>query len=95
MNFITDTLANVTLSDKGSVIFYYGTYSFMLQNLPAYAEFTLVYSPRDNNGWEATSYRVLADKTGYIVVENRLLTAAEIGYFKKMMTRLCPVQSIE
>ena len=67
----------------------------MVQNLTANAEFTLVYSPRDNKGWEATSYRVLADKKGYIVVENRLLKAAEIPHFKKMMTRLCPVQSIE
>ena len=88
MNFITETLTNVTLSDSGSVFFYSGTYSFLLQKLTANAEFTLVYSPRDNNGWEATSYRVLADKKGYIVVENRLLKAVEIPHFKKMMTRL-------
>jgi hypothetical protein len=60
--------------------------------LPIGAEYVMVYSPTGSNGrWEATHFRVVPVKdskaTSVQVIEERELTAEEIGHFRGLIAR--------
>lgn len=87
MNLLEGTLCGVQrLSD--STIFYFGAAPNDLHTLPAEAEFTMVYSPVNENGWESVRYSVIPDHKGYAVLERRLLRGDEIHHFEHLLQSL-------
>jgi hypothetical protein len=77
----------------GNVIFYYGVKPDGLSKLPAQSEFTLVYSPSQDYGWEAVHYRVLHTDKTYFVVDRRDLIIDEIQHFQRLLENLPLEQS--
>src|SRR5690349_1966627 len=69
----------------GNIIFYYGVKPDGLSKLPAQSEFTLVYSPSQDYGWEAVHYRVLHRDKSYFVVDRRDLMINEIQHFQQLL----------
>ena len=72
-------------SGFGNTIFYYGVQPHGLSTLPASSEFTLVYSPSQDVGWEVVHYRVLQIDKTYFVVYRRDLSSPEIQHFEKLL----------
>lgn len=66
-------------------IFYYGAEPERLQTLPAEAQFTMVYSPNDGEGWQSVRYSVIENQKGYHVLERRPLEDDEISYFERLL----------
>lgn len=69
----------------GNTIFYYGVEPHGLSKLPTRSEFTLVYSPSQEYGWEAVLYRVLHTDKTYFVVDRRALDNHEIEHFEQLL----------
>jgi len=69
----------------GNTIFYYGVKPDGLSKLPTQSEFTLVYSPSQDCGWEAVHYRVLHTDKSYFVVDRRDLINNEIQHFERLL----------
>jgi hypothetical protein len=67
----------------GSTNFYYGVQPHRIQYLPEQAEFSVVYSPKDGDGWQFVKYRMFENSSGMAVIERRNLTADEIAYFEE------------
>ena len=66
----------------GSTNFYYGVQPHKIQYLPAGAEFMVVYSPKDGDGWKLVKYRMFGNESGMAVIERRDLKSDEIEYFE-------------
>jgi len=66
-------------------IFYLQADPNCLHNLPADAEFTMVYSPQEDEGWQAVQYQVIDVGRGYTVLERRALETDEIRYFEQLL----------
>jgi len=66
-------------------IFYYAAEPERLQTLPAEAQFIMVYSPNDGDGWQSVRYSVIENRKGYHVLERRSLEADEISYFERLL----------
>ncbi len=77
----------------GNTIFYYGVKPNELSKLPTQSEFTLVYSPAQDYGWEAVYYRVLHTDKSYFVVDRRDLMIDEIQHFEMLLENLPVEQS--
>ena len=69
----------------GSTNFYYGVQPHQIQYLPEHAEFSVVYSPKDGDGWQFVKYRMFGNGSGMAVIERRNLTADEIVYFEEQL----------
>ena len=72
----------------GNTIFYYGVEPNGLSKLPTRSEFTLVYSPSQDYGWEAVLYRVLHSDKTYFVVDRRDLQSHEIEHFEHLLREM-------
>lgn len=71
-----------------STLFYFGTSTTDIHQLPGSSKFEIVYSPRNQHGWEYVEYQVFRDQNGIAVLGRRDLEADEIAYFQEMMTDL-------
>ena len=67
-----------------SFIFYYGVKKHLIYQLEPNAEFSVVYSPVEQQGWEVVRYQVLEELNGVIVLERRSLDTDEIAYFERL-----------
>ena len=69
-------------------IFYYGVKPGLINQLKGKAEFTTVYSPTVEQGWEYVHYQIFEKQNGLVVLERRALNADEIAYFERLISRL-------
>ena len=69
---------------EGSTNFYYGVHPHRIQSLPSGAEFMVVYSPKDGDGWQLVQYRMFANDSGMAVTARRDLEPDEITYFETL-----------
>ena len=68
-----------------ATLFYFGTATVDINTLPGKANFEIVYSPRENSGWEFVSYQWFEQKNGMAVLERRDLEPDEITYFERLI----------
>jgi len=83
MSGLIDALPTAIQHHEGSINFYYGTHPHKIQYLPARAEFTVVYSPKNSDNWQIVKYRVFGDGSGLSVIERRDLAPEEIEHFER------------
>ena len=82
MNGLIDALPTAVQHHEGSTNFYYGVHPHKIQFLPAHAEFSVVYSPKDGDNWQLVKYRMFANDSGMAVTLRRDLTLDEISHFE-------------
>jgi hypothetical protein len=87
---LTHTRPTAIKAGFGNTIFYYGVEPNGLSELPTRSEFTLVYSPSQEYGWEAVLYRVLHSDKTYFVVNRRDLQTYEIEHFEQLLREAPP-----
>ena len=85
MSGLLDASPTAVQHHEGSTNFYYGVHPHKIQYLPAQAEFTVVYSPKDGDGWQLVKYRMFGESGGMAVVTRRDLSVEEVTYFEKMV----------
>lgn len=85
MPSLVDVLPQSIQRLAGAAIFYYGADVGRLHLLPADAEFTMVYSPTDDTGWQSVRYSVFDNQKGYGVLERRTLDTDEVDYFEALL----------
>ena len=69
-------------------VFYYGVKAGHIHQLPANTQFSVVYSPKDQWGWEFVCYQIFQELNGLVVLERRVLNADEIAYFELLISTL-------
>ena len=69
-----------------SFVFYYGVKARHIPQLPAHAEFSVVYSPLELTGWEFVHYQVFEELNGLMVLEQRRLNIDEIAYLELIIS---------
>ena len=84
MSGLIDVLPTFVQHHDGSTNFYYGVQPHRIQYLPAGAEFTVVYSPKDGDGWQFVKYRMFGNDSGMAVIERRDLQSHEVAYFEDL-----------
>ena len=84
MSSLTDALPTAVQHHEGSTNFYYGVHPQKIQYLPAQAEFSVVYSPKDGDGWQYVKYRMFGNDAGLAVITRRELNAEEVAYFENL-----------
>src|SRR4051794_36178338 len=82
MNSLIDALPTAVQHHEGSTNFYYGVHPHKIQHLPAKAEFFVIYSPKNDDGWQFVKYRMFGNESGMAVIERRDLSPEEIAYFE-------------
>ena len=83
MSGLLDVPFTAVQHHEGATNFYYGVHPYHIQSLPAYAEFSVVYSPKDGDDWQFVTYRMFPNASGIAVTARRDLTAEEITYFEE------------
>lgn len=84
MTGLTDVPPTAVQHHDGSTNFYYGVQPYRIQYLPEQAEFAVVYSPKDGDGWQYVKYRMFENESGMAVIERRDLEPSEIAYFETL-----------
>ena len=84
MNGLIDAPPTAVQHHEGSTNFYYGVHPYKIQSLPAQAEFSVVYSPKDGDGWQFVSYKMFGNDSGMAVTLRRDLTPEEIAHFEAL-----------
>ena len=84
MNGLMDALPTAVQHHEGSTNFYYGVHPHKIQYLPAQAEFSVVYSPKDGDGWQFVSYQIFGNDSGMAVTLRRDLNGKEIAHFEAL-----------
>ncbi len=84
MSGLIDVSPTTIQHHDGSTNFYYGVQPHRIQYLPAEAEFMVVYSPKDGDGWQLVKYRMFGNDSGMAVIERRNLKPEEIQYFENL-----------
>ena len=69
-----------------STIFYFGSETGEIHLLPGNSLFQVVYSPREQLGWEFVRYQLFEEKNGVSVLERRELEMDEIAYFEGLLS---------
>ncbi len=82
---LIDTPPQSVQRSSDATIFYFGAEHGRLQLLPADAQFMIVYSPQEPDGWQVVRYSVIEGHKGYSVLERRALEADEIHYFERLL----------
>jgi hypothetical protein len=82
MTGLVDALPTAVQHHEGSINFYFGVHPYKIQHLPPQAEFTVVYSPKDGDGWQFVKYRMFGNDSGMAVTSRRDLDSEEIAYFE-------------
>jgi len=72
------------ITDSGTVNFFIGADPECLNELPANAQFTVVYSPTLNTPWEVVEFCVIEPKKAYAVIKRRELVGRELSYFETL-----------
>src|SRR4051812_25759723 len=73
------------ITDSGNVNFFIGADPECLNELPANAQFTVVYSPTHNTPWEVVEFCVIEPKKAYAVIKRRELVGREQNYFETLL----------
>jgi len=84
MSGLMDASPTVVQHHDGSVNFYYGVHPQKIQYLPAQAEFMVVYSPKDGDGWQLVKYQMFGNDSGMAVTARRDLEPEEIAHFERL-----------
>ena len=84
MNGLMDVLPTAVQHHEGSTNFYFGVHPHKIQFLPEQAEFSVVYSPKDGDGWQLVRYRMFGNDSGMAVTLRRDLTTEEIAHFEAL-----------
>jgi hypothetical protein len=84
MTGLMDASPTAVQHHEGSINFYYGVHPHKIQYLPAQAEFMVVYSPKDGDGWELVKYKMFSNDSGMAVTMRRDLNPEEIVYFETL-----------
>jgi hypothetical protein len=71
-----------------STLFYFGSPTIDIHQLPGASKFEIVYSPRHPHGWEYVEYQLFRDQNGIAVLGRRPLQAEEIAYFEELLVSL-------
>ncbi len=71
-----------------STLFYFGSPTTDIHQLPGASKFEIVYSPRHPHGWEYVEYQLFRDSNGIAVLSRRPLHADEISYFEELLAGL-------
>jgi hypothetical protein len=82
MSGLMDAPFTAVQHHEGSTNFYFGVHPYKIQYLPAQAEFSVVYSPKNGDGWQFVKYKMFPEGSGIAVVERRDLTPEEIAHFE-------------
>jgi len=85
MTGLVDALPTAVQHHEGSTNFYYGVHPHKIQYLPAQAEFMVVYSPKDGDGWQLVKYRMFGNDSGMAVTARRDLEPDEVAYFENLV----------
>jgi len=85
MNGLIDASPTAVQHHEGSTIFYYGVQPHKIQYLPPHTEFTVVYSPKEGDGWQLVKYRMFPNDGGMAVTARRDLESNEISHFEKLL----------
>ncbi|MBA3867994.1 MAG: hypothetical protein ABI970_03125 [Chloroflexota bacterium] len=88
MNSLTDSHPSTLVRLTDSTIFYFGSKTSEIHLLPGKSRFQVVYSPREQNGWEFVSYQLFEEKNGVSVLERRTLEMDEITYFEGLLYKV-------
>ena len=84
MSRLTDASITAVQHHEGAVNFYYGVQPHKIQYLTADAEFAVVYSPKNGDGWQYVKYRMFGNESGMAVIERRDLNADEVEFFETL-----------
>lgn len=84
MTGLVDALPTAVQHHDGSTNFYYGVHPHKIQYLPSEAEFSVVYGPKNGDGWQLVQYRMFGNDSGMAVVARRDLEPDEIVYFETL-----------
>ena len=68
-----------------TTLFYFGSQTADINQLPGKAQFQVVYSPAALNGWEVVSYQWFEEKNGMMVLDRRDLEPDEIQHFERLL----------
>jgi hypothetical protein len=68
-----------------STLFYFGSQTADINQLPGKAQFEVVYSPSGSTGWEVVRYQWFEEKNGMMVLDRRSLEPDEIQHFERML----------
>jgi hypothetical protein len=82
MSGLMDASPTAIQHHDGATNFYYGVQLHQIQYLQPEAEFTVVYSPKDGDGWQLVQYRVFGNDSGMAVIARRDLEPEEVSYFE-------------
>ena len=85
MNGLIDAPPTVVQHHEGSINFYYGVHPNKIQYLPARAEFSVVYSPKDSDDWQFVTYKMFENESGMAVIARRDLEPDEVIYFETLV----------
>jgi hypothetical protein len=85
MNSLFGAVPSAIRNLADATLFYFGSDSADINQLPANAKFDVVYSPRQSSNWEVVSYQWFEEKVGINVLERRLLEPDEIQYFERLL----------
>ena len=84
MTGLMDASPTAVQHHEGSTNFYYGVHPHKIQYLPPEAEFMVVYSPKDGDGWQLVKYRMFGNDAGMAVTARRDLDPEEIAHFEML-----------
>ena len=84
MTGLMDASPTAIQHHEGSTNFYYGVHPHKIQYLPPDAEFMVVYSPKDGDGWQLVKYRMFGNDAGMAVTARRDLEPNEIAHFEML-----------
>ncbi len=84
MTGLIEMLPTAVQHHDGSTNFYYGVHPHKIQYLPENSEFSVVYSPKNGDGWQFVKYRMFGNESGMAVIERRDLQPHEVAYFEEL-----------
>ena len=86
MNSLIDSPPSTIVRLSDATVFYFGSKTSEIHSLPGNSQFQVVYSPREQHGWELVRYRLFEGKNGVSVLERRGLEMDEISHFEGLIT---------
>lgn len=85
MNSLIESPPSTIVQLSDSTTFYFGSETDEIHLLPGNSLFQIVYSPREQHGWEFVRYQLFEAQDGVAVLERRELEADEIAYFEGLL----------
>jgi hypothetical protein len=85
MNSLIGAVPSAIRHLADATLFYFGSHTSDINQLPGKARFDIVYSPGETTDWEVVTYQWFEEKDGMAVLERRLLEPDETRYFEQLL----------